>query len=139
MAYLAFAEGAAGAVTHASTPKADPLPPPRLSALEWLAVAVSRTDGPSSLRRPGRLATALGSLFGVWRDPRLADPRLEAVRRIAVLSRQYGYTVPSYDVSRFLTAGFTADQYELVVNSVVAERQAAGRERHVADRGIAFA
>lgn len=124
MAYLAFAEGAAGAVTHAPAPKADPVTA-RLSALEWLAVAVSRTDGPSSLRRPGRLATALGSLFGVWRDPRLADPRLEAVRRIAVLSRRYGYTVPSYEVARLLAAGFTDDQYELIVNSVVAERQAA--------------
>ena len=127
MAYLAFAEGVAGAITHAPSPKADPVPAPapRLSALEWLAVAVSRSDRLSSLRRPGRLAVAMGSLFGMYRNPQLADPRLEALRRIAVLSRHYGYTVPSDEVSRFLAAGFTPDQYELVVDSVAAERRAA--------------
>lgn len=134
MAYLAFAEGAAGAITHAPTHapafRADPVPAEtaRLSALEWLAVGVSRTDRLSSLRRPGRLATTMGSLFGTWRDRRLADPRLEALRRIAVLSRHYGYTVPSGEVKRFIAAGFTADQYELVVDSVAAERRAAGRK-----------
>jgi hypothetical protein len=125
MAYLAFAEGAAGAVTHAPMPKADPVPSreARLSALDWLAVAVARNDRLSSLRRPGRLAMALGSLFGMPRNPELADPRLEALRRVAVLSRHYGYTVPSGEVRRFLAAGFTSDQYELVVDSVIAERR----------------
>jgi hypothetical protein len=125
MAYLAFAEGAAGAITHAPTPKADPVPfrKARLSGLEWLAVAVARNDGLSSLRRPGRLAAALGSLFGVPRNPELADPRLEALRRVAVLSRHYGYAVPSREVRRFVAAGFTPDQYELVVDSVLAARR----------------
>ena len=125
MAYLAFAEGAGGAITYAPVPKADPVPAAqgRLSALEWLAVAVSRNDPLSSLERPSRLAVALGSLLGFRRIPALADPRLEALRRIAVLSRHYGYTVPSSEVARFLAAGFTPDQYELVVDSVTAERQ----------------
>ena len=131
MAYLAFAEGAAGAITHAPTPQADPIPraTQHLSALEWLAVAVSRRDRLSSLQRPGRLASALGSLFGMRRTPGLADPRLEAVRRMAVLSRHYGYTVPSSEVARFLLAGFTPDQYELLVDSIAAERRDSGRRR----------
>jgi hypothetical protein len=125
MAYLAFAEGSAGAITHAFTPRADPVPSStaRLSALEWMAVAVSRNDRLSSLDRPSRMASAIGSMFGFQRASPLADPRLEAVRRIAVLSRHFGYTVPSGEVTRFLAAGFTPDQYELLVDSVTAERR----------------
>lgn len=127
MAYLAFEEGTAAPITYASVPKADPVAsePASLSSLEWLAVAVSRRDSLSSLREPGRLGTALRSVFGVNRDSRLADPRLEALRRMAVLSRHYGYTVPSHEVKAFLAAGFDAGQYELIVDSIGAERQAA--------------
>jgi hypothetical protein len=132
MAYLAFAEGTAGAITYGSVPRADPVSAVQtdtaaLTALEWLAVAVSRRDSLGSLREPGRLGTALRSVFGLNRDSRLADPRLEALRRIAVLSRHYGYTVPSREVTAFLAAGFDAAQYELLVNSIGAERQAARR------------
>lgn len=130
MAYLAFADGSAGAITYASIPRADAVPATQtqqaaLSALEWLAVAVSRRDSLSSLRQPGRLGTALRSVFGLNQESRLADPRLEALRRIAVLSRHYGYTVPSGEVKAFLAAGFDTRQYELLVNSIGAERQAA--------------
>jgi hypothetical protein len=132
MAYLAFADGGAGAITYAPTPQPDPAPAEAratLSPLEWLAVALSRRDGLSSLRQPGPLATAVAALFGGHRATRLADPRLEALRRIAVLSRHYGYAVPSEEVRRFLAAGFSPEQYELVVDSLSAERQAFFRRR----------
>lgn len=139
MAYLTFAEGSAVAGQPARSPVRQPrhdVDPdatedaaPALSALEWLVVAVGKQDRLSSLRQPGRLSTALGSLFGPQRNPRLADERLEALRRIAVLSWHYGYVVPGREVSRFIAAGFTPEQYELVVDSIGADRLAQRNER----------
>jgi hypothetical protein len=39
---------------------------------------------------------------------------------MAVLSWHFGFTVPGDDVSDFLSAGFTPDQYELMVGSISA-------------------
>ena len=132
MAYLAFAEGSTGG-HYAPTP--DPIPAPMqedasaLSPLEWLVVSLARRDRLSSLRAPGKLSAALGTLFGPRPNPRLADERLEALRRIAVFSWHYGYVVPGREVSRFLAAGFTPEQYETLVDSIGADRLAQRNER----------
>lgn len=89
----------------------------RLSPLEWSVVALARGDSLSSLRSPGRIAIAMGGVFGTRQNPRLACPRLEALRRIAVLSWHRGFAVPGHEVTAFTTAGFTLDQYELLVAS----------------------
>ena len=52
------------------------------------------------------------------RNPQLADARLEALRRVAVLSWQHGYAIASHEVKAFLAAGFTARQYETVVDGI---------------------
>jgi hypothetical protein len=52
--------------------------------------------------------------------PELANERLEALRRMAVLSWHFGFTVPGEDVASFLSAGFSPDQYELMVRSISA-------------------
>jgi hypothetical protein len=134
MAYLAFAEGSsvAGQPARALAPApALHLVPdaPSLSALEWLVVAIAKRDPLSSLRQPGRLSTAMGVLFGTRQNPRLADDRLEALRRIAVLSWHYGYVVPTSEVNRFVEAGFTTEQYELLVDSIGADQLAQRNER----------
>lgn len=90
----------------------------RLSPLEWSVVALSRRDPLSSLRSPGRIAIAMGDVFGTRRTSRLACPRLEALRRIAVLSWHRGFAVHAREVTAFTNAGFTLDQYELLVTSV---------------------
>ncbi|MEG8038289.1 hypothetical protein QP166_02640 [Sphingomonas sp. LR60] len=103
------------------TPCADPLPtdePARLSALEWSIVALARKDRVSSLDRPGRIATALAVLFKPPHNRMLADERLEALRRIAVLGWHYGYTIPTEELKRFLRAGFSPAQYELMMDSI---------------------
>ena len=144
MAYLDFADGMGGAAVLAParearpsavavTPVADPVPAAReakarLSALEWSIVAIAERDRLSTLRTPGRTSMAMRLLFGERPNPRLADPRLEALRRIAVLSWHHGYTIPSAEVRGFLAAGFSPDQYELVVDSIgVARADAAAR------------
>ena len=45
----------------------------RLSPLEWTVVALAQRDRMSSLAEPGRLALALGSVFGLRRTPRLGE------------------------------------------------------------------
>ena len=121
MGYLAFQDIGGGACPGQVTPQADATPATRLSALEWSVVALARKDRLASLRPEGTLATALRMLF---REPNpvLADARLEALRRMAVLSWRYGYTVPSSEVKAFLTAGFTPRQYETMVDSITAAR-----------------
>ena len=120
MAYLNFSEAAAGPLT-AVRPVAAPAERASFGPLEWQVIALARRDGPMSLRRPGRLSTALGTLFG-GHKPRLADPRLEALRRIAVLSWRRGYAVAPHEVTAFLRAGFTPDHYELLLDSIEAAR-----------------
>lgn len=131
MAYLSFTAWGADAITAAPRPVADPVPAapmprPRLSALEWSVVALAAKDPLSSLRTPGRMAVAMGALFGDRRRSALADPRLEALRRIAVLSRHQGYTVAPTEIRAFVAAGFSEDQYELIVDSLRAAPRHAG-------------
>ena len=100
-----------------------------LSALEWSVVALARRDRVSSLAEPSRIATAMGRLFGTGNNPRLADPRLEALRRLAVLAWHHGYVVPKSELKNFLAAGFTLDQFETMLKSISSDRAARGR-RH---------
>ncbi|MCT8000399.1 hypothetical protein NZL82_00735 [Sphingomonas sanguinis] len=136
MAYVAFQEiGAARvAVDAAITQRGASAirPDARLSALEWQVVALARRDRIASLRAPGKLSRALGSIFGETRNPRLADPSLEALRRMAVLSWHHGYSVPSHEVRAFLAAGYTADQYELMVDSIATALSSSRRPARLA-------
>ena len=89
MAYLTFSElgGAAAAKAAAApiVPQADPVPVQAgLSPLEWSVVAIARNERLGSLRQPGRVMAALGSLFGARPRLPLADPKLEALRRLSV-------------------------------------------------------
>jgi len=87
----------------------------RFSALEWSVVALSQRDTLGSLETPGRMAVALGSLFGNRRrNPRLADPRLEALRRFSVLARHLRDRLPDREVVRFISAGFSQAQARLL-------------------------
>jgi hypothetical protein len=104
-------------------------PPARLSALEWSIVALGERDSLASLREPGRFLTALGALFGVRRVNRLANDRLESLRRIAVLAWHYRWNVPKSELGNFLNAGFTLDHYELVQNSIGQARAARNRRK----------
>lgn len=95
--------------------------PARFSPLEWQVIALARRDSLSSLRGPSRLALALGSVLRVH-NPRLADPRLEALRRIAVLSWRHGYVVAPAEVRAFVEAGYTLEQYDLLLESLAAAK-----------------
>jgi len=102
--------------------------PARLSALEWSVVAMAERDGLSSIREPGRVASALNALFGIKRPNRLANDGLEALRRIAILAWHYGWDVPKSELREFIAAGFSTDQFELIQNSI-GQARAARRRR----------
>lgn len=93
---------------------------PEFSDLEWSVVRLARRDRMWTLRPYGRLRRFFRWLTGLGINPKLADPRLEALRRIAVLSWHFGFTVPGDDVADFISAGFSHDQYELLVSSISA-------------------
>ena len=93
-------------------------PAPQFSQLEWSVIRLARVDGLSTLRKPGGLGRFINWLIGRTGNPELANPQLEALRKIAVLSWHFGFTVPGDDVADFIAAGFSPEQYELLVHSI---------------------
>ena len=102
---------------------------PFFNPLEWSVIRDARTDGVSTLRPAGRFRRFFSWLMGRTGGPELANERLEALRRMAVLSWHYGFTVPGDDVASFFSAGFSPDQYELMVRSI---RAAVGAPKRIA-------
>jgi hypothetical protein len=98
-----------------------------LSPIEWSIVAVAQRYSLGSLQEPGRIAAALTGLFGGSSGRKVPDPRLEALRRIAVLAWHRGWRVPTSELRAFVAAGFSLDQYELVQNSIARGRAARSR------------
>ena len=108
-------------------PQVVPVPKPHaapttLTALEWSIVAMAEKDAISSLREPSRFVSALRSLFGVRRPNRLANDRLEALRRLAVYAWHHRWNVPDSELREFVSAGYSLDHYQLVQSSIVQAR-----------------
>jgi hypothetical protein len=91
---------------------------PEFSPLEWSIIRLAGVDGLSTIRPPGLVRRLYNFLIGRTGSPMLANERLEALRRIAVLSWHYGFAISGEDVADFLSAGFTPEQYELLVTRV---------------------
>ena len=129
MAYLDLAHAYPATISQPAYSGAEQQQPvaENLSALEWSVVALARRDRISSLGEPSRIATAMGRLFGTRNNPALADPRLEALRRLAVLAWHRGYVLPKSELKRFLAAGFTTDQFETLLRSISSARTATQR------------
>ena len=120
MAYMDFTAEPVLVSRAAPIPLAD-LTPARvagLSPLEWSVVALARRDSLGSLRTPGRMSVALGGLFGTRHNPRLADSKLEALRRMAVHAWHRGYAVAKSELQAFIGAGYSIDQYETMMASI---------------------
>jgi len=125
MAYLNFSALQGSPVSAPADVAVAPRTETGFSALEWQVVAIAQKDRLSSLGRPGKLATALTMVFGGQRpNPELADSRLEALRRLAVLAWHKGYTVPRAAIRAFHEAGFTVEQYETLLASISRGRAA---------------
>ncbi|MEH3036465.1 MAG: hypothetical protein PGN23_08270 [Sphingomonas adhaesiva] len=123
MAYVDFSGDPLHTATFPVAPPAVADDEGRLTGLEWSVVALARGDRLSSLSRPGRMSIALGKVFGTRRHPaHLADPRLEALRRMAVLTWHMSFAVPASEVRAFFAAGFSVAQYETMTESIASAR-----------------
>ncbi len=130
MAYMDFA-------AHRSAALLEPILPPArivpgqvmdLGSREWAVVRLAREDSMSSIRPESRLGRVIRLIFGIERQNPLSDERLEALRRMSVLSWHYGYNVAPSEISEFLAAGYSERQYETLLGRIVADR-AASRAR----------
>jgi hypothetical protein len=117
MAYLARIDvDNAHPLAHGGAPTSV-APVTDFTPLEWSVIRLARIDRLWTIGKAGTLRRAWNALLGRG-NPALASERLEALRRMAVLSWHYGFTVPGGDVAEFLAAGFTSDQYEKLVSSI---------------------
>ncbi|MBN8831772.1 MAG: hypothetical protein J0G94_14395 [Sphingomonadales bacterium] len=125
MAYMDFAQPTAAGLFDNPFPPARALPgePVDLDPREWSVAYLARRDGLSSIREEGPLGRLVRLIFGVERKNPLSDSRLEALRRMAVLSWHYGYNVAPSEISAFLAAGFSERQYETLLIRIRAESQ----------------
>jgi hypothetical protein len=125
MAYMdtsnTFALPAEGATARNSVSFAD-VTHSTFTALEWSVIALAKSDSLSSLSAPGRVARAMGSVFGRGTQSRLADPKLEALRRLSVHAWRRGYALPVSELDEFVAAGFTMDTAEVLLASVAGQR-----------------
>lgn len=128
MANLARIEPQAAWQTARACMPANDTAKPDFSPLEWSVVRLARLDGLSTLRAPNRWDRFVNWLLGRRGSPELANERLEALRKAAVLSWHFGFSVPGSDVADFLSAGFTPDQYELMVLSIAKVRATPSRK-----------
>lgn len=81
MAYLDLS-GLDDARAHISQGSASPF-----TSLEEEVISISRLDGLNTVRSPSRLTRLLRAITAARVSPPLADKRLEALRRFAVLAR----------------------------------------------------
>jgi hypothetical protein len=96
---------------------------------EWTVIGLAREDRLSSLREESEFVEFLRLIFGIRRKPPLSNPKLEALRRMAVLSWHYGYNIDSRDLGAFLAAGYSTDQYDAMLAHMSSERAASTQRR----------
>jgi hypothetical protein len=124
MAYFDFAEAGGGSALL-DRPAAAPgsySRPADLTPLEWQVVTLAQRDKLASIRSAGPIVRLFRWVFGARVSNALSDARLEALRRIAVLSWYRGYAVAPAEVRAFLAAGFTTDHYEVLLARINAAR-----------------
>ncbi len=106
MSFITFDMGMAAIARAAASEPATTTDATAFSSLEWSVIHASDRDDRTSLDEPGRLRRSLQRLFGFPRKTRLANPRLEALRRMNVLLRSRDGASP-IDHEGFRAAGFT--------------------------------
>lgn len=77
------------------------------TALERQVIALAEADPVASIGAPKRFARFFERWFGFKRPSPLANERLEALRRFAVLARVSAGQLPAEEVKRFLAADFS--------------------------------
>lgn len=105
---------------------------PGFDIREWSVIRLAAKDGLASLAPPSLLARLGAWLFGEGINPRLADPRLEALRRTAVEAWHRGFALRESAMAAFREAGFSAEQLDLLLASISAARTTTTKGRRAA-------
>jgi hypothetical protein len=84
-----------------------PPAPFRLTDLEREVVALARNDNLASLAEGGPLSKGARLIVGYSPPAKLANPKLEALRRFAVLVRCVPAEIDADEVDQMLSAGFS--------------------------------
>lgn len=95
-----------------------------LTRVERDVLLASRHDRVSSLDSKSLPGRWIARIFGIESANRLADPRLEALRRFAVLLRRRGNRLAPAEQTRFVAAGFGPAQVAEVRRLIEAGRPA---------------
>lgn len=132
MAFVDFSDSGAGVFVPSetgvfNTGESDTDEAIGLSALEWQVVALASKDGLETLK-PRRPRSRLGRLiFGERKTAlTLANPRLEALRRLAVEAWHEGYAVSWGAVSGAEAAGFSDAQIGAAMDAIASRRSSWG-------------
>jgi len=109
MAYRSFGAAAPVHDGESESPAATPDRPEdsRFDPLELRVIALAEADPVASIGTPTRFRRSVERWFGFKLPRPLANERLEALRRFAVLARVSGGRLPAEEVKHFLTAGFS--------------------------------
>jgi outer membrane protein len=91
-----------------------------LTNLELAAIALARTERLSSLKPAPCLWR---HLFGIRSSTPLANPKLEALRRYAILYRLRGTALPETECERLREVGYSLRQIEMIECLVAPQRQ----------------
>ena len=84
--------------------------------LDWRVVEMARTDGPRSINPDGRFNRFLRDFFGLPMTRKLANAKLEALRRFCVRA-WFWDLIRLRDVRSLIDAGYTsADVFEVLAH-----------------------
>ena len=87
-----------------------------LTDLEWRVIETARSDGPRSIKPDGRFTRFLRNFFGLPMTRRLANEKLEALRRFCVRA-WFWDLIPSRDVRALMEAGYTSlDLFQILAH-----------------------
>src|SRR5436853_3661697 len=107
--------------SESDTAAADRPEDARFGPLELTVIALAEADPVASIGSPTRFRRSFERWFGFKLPRPLANERLEALRRFAVLARVSGGRMPAEEVRNFLTAGFS------LLHARALQRRAAAR------------
>lgn len=122
MAKRAFDEWSLVAdANHAAIQPVLSLVAPLFDNLGLRVIALSKKDSRWSIRPRDRLVKLIERVFGIYQANALADPRLEAIRRYAIVVRTISKRARVDETDRFLATGFTHSHADFIAHHVGAK------------------
>ena len=87
-----------------------------LTNLDWQEIGLARADGPRSINPDGRFARFLRDFLGLPTPQKLANEKLDALRRFCVRA-WFWDLIPTRDVRALMEAGYTSvDVFQILAH-----------------------